>query len=151
MLGQRRRQCANIETTLAGKDVETMLVQRLSTIYDVGPTLSQLWFNVLSLLACQYTCIGPILYAYRPLTAQQNKHSPDVALLLGELHRQCSNIKPAKRQFNCFKNLGLRPTVAYKRSENFKNTLQAMQSLILLCLINLIAICGAPEVTTGDI
>ena len=32
----------------------------LSTIYDFGPTLSQLWFDVLSLLACQYTCIRPI-------------------------------------------------------------------------------------------
>ena len=32
----------------------------LSTIYDVGPTLSQLWFNVLSLLACRYTCMEPI-------------------------------------------------------------------------------------------
>ena len=41
---------------------ESMLVQRVSTIYDVGPTLSQRWFNVLSLLACQYTCrpMGPI-------------------------------------------------------------------------------------------
>ena len=34
-----------------------MLVQRLSTIYDVGPVLSQYLFNVLSLMACQYTCI----------------------------------------------------------------------------------------------
>ena len=33
------------------------------------------------------------------------------------------------------------------RSENFKNTPQAMHRLILLCLINLIAICEAPEVT----
>ena len=47
-------------TQLTQGDVESMLVQRLSTIYDVGPTLSQLWFNVLSLLACQYTCMGPI-------------------------------------------------------------------------------------------
>ena len=38
-------------------DVELMLVQRLSTIYDIGPTLR---FNVLSLLACQYTYMGPI-------------------------------------------------------------------------------------------
>ena len=59
MLGQRCRRCASIETTLAAcdcpehgqsvrdaytttQDVESMLVQRLSTIYDVGPTLSQL-------------------------------------------------------------------------------------------------------------
>ena len=47
-------------TQLTQGDVESMLVQRLSTIYDVGPTLSQLRFNVLSLLACQYTCMGPI-------------------------------------------------------------------------------------------
>ena len=41
-------------------DVESLCVQHLSTIYDVGQTLSQLLFNVLSLLACQYTCLGPI-------------------------------------------------------------------------------------------
>ena len=38
----------------------------------------------------------------------------DVALMLGELHRRCSNIKPAKKkQFICNKNLGLGPTGAY--------------------------------------
>ena len=71
MLGQRRRQCASIETMLSAcdcpevwyaclpvwsvyptgihnntqltqGDVESMLVQRLPTIYDVEPTLSQL-------------------------------------------------------------------------------------------------------------
>ena len=41
-------------TRLTRGDVESMLVQRLSTIYDVAPALSQLCFNVLSLLACQY-------------------------------------------------------------------------------------------------
>ena len=84
-------------TQLTQGNVESMCVQHLSTIYDVGQTLSQLWFNVLSLLACQYTCMGPIYYAYWPLTAQQNKHSLDVALMLGELHGRCSNIKPAKK------------------------------------------------------
>ena len=47
-------------TQLTQGDVESMLAQHLSTIYNVGQTLSQLWFNVLSLLACQYTCMGPI-------------------------------------------------------------------------------------------
>ena len=68
MLGQRRRRGASIKTTLAPcdcpavcvfarsicpidihsntqltqADIESMLVQRLSTIYDIGPTLSQL-------------------------------------------------------------------------------------------------------------
>ena len=88
--------CDN-NTQLTQGDVESMLVQHLSTIYDVGPTLSQLYFNVLSLLACQYTCMGPIYNAYRQLTAQQNKHSLDVALMLGELHRRWSNSKPAKK------------------------------------------------------
>ena len=32
------------------QDVESMLVQRWSTVFDVGPTLNYHWFNVLCLL-----------------------------------------------------------------------------------------------------
>ena len=62
-----------------------MLVQRLSTVYDIGPTSIQ-----------RLVSAGLPIHMKWPITAQQNKHSPDVALMLGELRRRCSNIKPAK-------------------------------------------------------
>ena len=41
---------------------------------------------------------GAYIICLSPLTAQQNKHSLNVALILGELHRRWSNIKPAKKK-----------------------------------------------------
>ena len=62
------------------------------------------WTNVKPTLIQRLVSAGHPIHMYGAYiiclsaTAQQNKHSLDVALMLGELHRRCSNIKPAKKQ-----------------------------------------------------
>ena len=109
-------------TQLTQGDVESMLVQRLSTIYDVGPTLRQLLIQRLVFAGLPIHMYGAYI------------------ICLSATH--C----PTKQTLSFIDdNL----TLKQKKKPNslvLKNY-QAMHSLILPCLMNLIAICKAPEVT----
>ena len=83
-------------TQLTQGDVESMLVQCF--VHHL-----RRWTNVKPTLIQRLVSAGLPIHMYRAYIicllatpAQQNKHSPDVALMLGELHRRCSNIKPEK-------------------------------------------------------
>ena len=111
MLGQRRRWCASIEKMLSVCDCPGIHNNTQLTQADVESMLAQhfvhhlrRWTNVKPTLIQRLVSAGLPIHMYRAYIiclsatpAQQNKHLSDVALMLGELHRRCSSIKPAKK------------------------------------------------------